>query len=79
MVVVLGQPRLKDFLITLSFECCCEAKSSLLAAVRPGSIIGCSACGKLWQIQQLRLNDQYQLTIGMAPFVPVLPAGVVGQ
>lgn len=65
-VPVVGQPTLGDFLIVLGFTCSCEAKQVLTVGAKPNAIFGCGACKRTWQVQSLKVDEQFNIQLKMA-------------
>lgn len=54
--VLIGQPTVTQFLITIQVVCSCEKKPALLAVGGLGLIFGCGLCGQGYQVAGFQSN-----------------------
>ena len=58
MPKLVGLPDIRGYLVTLSLECACEGKHTLLIAATPGVVFGCVACRQMWQVDGFVLDTR---------------------
>jgi hypothetical protein len=64
--MIIGQPTLREFGVTLSMTCACENKNTLLTSGKVGMIFGCNGCQRAWRVEAMALSADGRMEVTLA-------------